>query len=175
MVALRLPAVEGEEEVRGIMKCEPLTEVLNMLQYRAAQLREEVFRADVIFTAIQDLAEGIPRLRGELVDALDASLRWAEHGVDDDIRPFCTKDQLDGARKKYGELAVCRRADLAALDALIAAAKVVREREIPLRPIGILGWPTQAERWQGYAISLADTFQRITDGSKEAATGLSPR
>jgi hypothetical protein len=58
------------------------------------------------------------------------------------------------------------RANLEALDALIAAAKVFHERDLPRLPVEALGAPV--ERWEGYATDLVETFQQLTGGSVEA-------
>jgi hypothetical protein len=156
-----MAVMKGSQRAPGVKSDEiqSLTEYLNWTQqmaaYRRGQLPAEIHNANAFLTAIEVLATGEPELRGELVHMVDLCPKWAR------------EDMRDGARQTWEERADRYRADLAALDALTAAARLVRERQLPFQPIGILG--TSVEHWPGYAMSLVREFQKLTGGSKEAA------
>jgi hypothetical protein len=138
-------------------KVRTLTVVLNLLQWRATYRRDrmpaEIKRANKIAAAIWVLTDEGPKLRGEyigLLEPIPANFAKAAMALGVDER----------------DAAETARANLEALDALIAAAKVFRERDLPRLPVEALGAPV--ERWEGYATDLVETFQQLTGGSVEA-------
>jgi hypothetical protein len=157
--AQRLPDVRGWK-VRG------LTVILNLKQqsvsYCRNQLPGEIKRANGIAIAIRILTEEAPKLRGEYVARLK----------------LLASDIFE---RRYREDEAARaRSNLEALDALVAAAQVVRERDLPLLPSevhcpGIAGdahrqalRDVPVEHWPEYAPSLVEAFQEFTGGSAEA-------
>jgi hypothetical protein len=150
----RLPTAEGWE-VRT------LTLILNLMQrnatYRRTRLPAEIERAKNIAKAIWILTEEAPKLRGEYAALLEISESPIPAEIARAAMAFGV-DQQDGVETA--------RANLEALDALLAAAQVFRERDLPRLPVGALQPPV--ERWKGYATDLVETFQQLTGGSVEA-------
>ncbi len=134
-----VPSPKSEEVER-------LTASLNRLReyakYRSTILPKETETVMHIGDAIENLIEDLPKIREKYVVTLEGAERW-------------------------GLATESAKANLEAIDQLMAAAQAARELGLPLLPHAyVLGMP--AERWTGCARYLAERFEEATNASKEA-------
>ena len=107
--------------------------------------REEQKRLQTIAEAIWVLTEVLPQQRGEYAEAVNGFERW---------------NMAEAAQKA--------RADLAAIDELVAIARSARERGLPLSNHMITFSP-QTERWTHFAELLYSTFMHTLPNQSKAA------